>query len=101
MPNVGIPELIIFAVILLLLFGAKRIPEIMRSLGIGMREFKEGVTDTGSKDDVSRPEIAATPPQPATPAPAEPAAAVATPPQATPAPADRPPADGPVEPLNH
>jgi sec-independent protein translocase protein TatA len=98
MPNVGVPELIIFAVILLLLFGAKRVPEIMRSLGTGMREFKEGVTDTGSKDEVSRPEIAATVPQPTTPVPAEPAAAVATPPQATAAPAERPTADVPPSP---
>ncbi len=98
MPNVGIPELIIFAVILLLLFGAKRIPEIMRSLGVGMREFKEGVTDTGSKDDVSRPEIAATAPQPTPPAAAEPAASVATPAQPTAAADERPTADGPPSP---
>jgi sec-independent protein translocase protein TatA len=98
MPNVGVPELIIFAVILLLLFGAKRIPEIMRSLGVGMREFKEGVTDTGSKDDVSRPEIAATAPQPTPPAPAEPVASVATPPQATAAPTERPPGNVPPSP---
>ena len=95
MPNVGIPELIIVAVILLLLFGAKRIPEIMRSLGTGMREFKEGVTDTDTKGDGSRPEIVAAAPQPTTPAPAEPAASVATPQQSTPVPAERPAADGP------
>jgi sec-independent protein translocase protein TatA len=98
MANVGIPELIIFAVILLLLFGAKRIPEIMRSLGVGMREFKEGVTDTGSKDDGSRPEIVAAAPQATTPAPAEPAASVAMPHQSTPTPAEQSAADGPPSP---
>jgi sec-independent protein translocase protein TatA len=66
MPNVGVPELIIFAFILLLLFGAKRIPEIMRSLGTGMREFKEGITDTSpvelEEKKVAPPESAPTTP---------------------------------------
>jgi sec-independent protein translocase protein TatA len=44
MPNVGPWELIILLGILLLVFGAKRLPEIGRSMGKGMREFKDSVT---------------------------------------------------------
>ena len=42
MPSIGGPELIIALVIILLLFGAKRIPELAKGLGSGMREFKRG-----------------------------------------------------------
>jgi len=41
-PSVGGPELIILLVIILLLFGAKRIPELAKGLGTGMREFRKG-----------------------------------------------------------
>jgi sec-independent protein translocase protein TatA len=41
---IGIPELLILFAVLLLVFGPKRIPEMGRSLGRGMREFKESVT---------------------------------------------------------
>jgi sec-independent protein translocase protein TatA len=46
--GVGFPELIILLVVLLLVFGAKRLPEMGRSLGKGMREFKDGVSGTES-----------------------------------------------------
>ena len=42
MPSIGGPELIIALVIILLLFGAKRIPELAKGLGTGMREFRKG-----------------------------------------------------------
>jgi sec-independent protein translocase protein TatA len=42
--NVGWPELVIVLVIVLLIFGAKRLPEIGRSLGGGMREFKDSIS---------------------------------------------------------
>lgn len=42
--GIGIWELLILLVVLLLVFGAKRLPEMGRSLGRGMREFKEGVS---------------------------------------------------------
>jgi sec-independent protein translocase protein TatA len=42
--GIGIWELLILLVVLLLVFGAKRLPEMGRSLGKGMREFKEGVS---------------------------------------------------------
>ena len=41
---IGIQEIALLVVLLLLVCGAKRLPEIGRSLGRGMREFKEGVT---------------------------------------------------------
>ena len=43
-------HLIILVVIILLLFGAKRIPDLARSVGSGMREFKDGVTGAPEKD---------------------------------------------------
>ena len=46
-------ELAILLVVALLLFGAKRLPEMGRSLGRGMREFKDAVT--GKDDDGDRP----------------------------------------------
>ena len=42
--GISLPELLILLVVLLLVFGAKRLPEMGRSLGRGMREFKDGVS---------------------------------------------------------
>jgi len=53
MPNIGTTEILLLLLIALLLFGAKRLPEIGRSLGRGMREFKDSVT---GKDDDEEPE---------------------------------------------
>ena len=44
MGNIGGAEIVGLLIIALLLFGAKRLPEIGRSLGSGMREFKDSVT---------------------------------------------------------
>ena len=43
--NLGFPEILIIMVIVLLLFGAKRIPEIAGSMGKGIKEFKKNMTD--------------------------------------------------------
>ena len=43
--NLGTGEIIIIAIIVLLLFGGKKIPELMRGLGKGVSEFKKGVKD--------------------------------------------------------
>ena len=43
--NLGAGEIIIIALVILLLFGGKKIPELMRGLGKGVRSFKEGVND--------------------------------------------------------
>ena len=43
--HLGFPEVLIIMVIILLLFGAKRIPEIAGSMGKGIREFKKNIND--------------------------------------------------------
>lgn len=43
--NFGAGEIIIIALVILLLFGGKKIPELMRGLGKGVRNFKEGIND--------------------------------------------------------
>lgn len=43
--NLGTGELIIIALVVLLLFGGKKIPELMRSLGRGVKSFKDGVNE--------------------------------------------------------
>jgi sec-independent protein translocase protein TatA len=54
MPGIGQWELILLAVVLLLLFGSKQVPQIGRSLGRGMREFKQTVGMVDPRDDVRR-----------------------------------------------
>ncbi len=49
MPNIGPVELIILVVILVLVFGSRKLPELGRSLGSGMREFKDSVTGRDEK----------------------------------------------------
>ena len=44
-------EIAVIVVIVLLLFGGKKIPELMRGLGKGIKEFKEGVADDDEKND--------------------------------------------------
>lgn len=43
--NLGTGEVIVIALIVLLLFGGKKIPELMRGLGKGVRNFKDGMND--------------------------------------------------------
>lgn len=43
--NFGTPEFLVIAFVVLLLFGGKKIPELMRGLGKGVRNFKEGMND--------------------------------------------------------
>ncbi len=80
-------HILFLVVILLLVFGAKRLPEIGRSLGTGMREFKHSVTGEDHHPQQTSAPLAA--PQPVQ------AAAVAQTPQ--PAPAQAPPAAQPVQ----
>jgi sec-independent protein translocase protein TatA len=51
MPNVGPLELAIVLVIALVIFGPKRLPDLGKSLGSGMREFKESLTGKDDDDD--------------------------------------------------
>ena len=48
--NLGMPEIIIISIIVLLLFGGKKIPELMKGIGKGIRNFKDGVK--GIEDDI-------------------------------------------------
>lgn len=43
--SLGMPEIILIALAILLIFGGKKIPELMRGLGKGVSEFKKGVKD--------------------------------------------------------
>ena len=43
--NLGTGEILIIALIVLLLFGGKKIPELMRGLGMGVKSFKDGMSD--------------------------------------------------------
>ncbi len=46
MGNLGFTEILIILLVVLLLFGAKRLPEVGSSIGKGIREFKRSLTDT-------------------------------------------------------
>ena len=48
--NFGMPEIIVILLVILLFFGAKRLPELARSLGKSLREFKKG------RDELESPE---------------------------------------------
>lgn len=64
-----VTDLIVVAVVALLIFGPKRLPMLGRSLGQGLREFKEGITGDNKRDDAEeRPAL--TPAAAADPAPA-------------------------------
>jgi sec-independent protein translocase protein TatA len=89
MPNLGIWEILLLLLVLLLVFGPKRLPEMGRSLGRGMREFKDSVTGKDNDEDVEQIEVA--------PAPVTTAQAVAAP--AQPVPATTPPAAAQPEPV--
>ena len=51
--NIGPLEILVILVVALVVFGPKRLPEMGRSLGRGMREFKESIT--GKDDDDEQP----------------------------------------------
>jgi sec-independent protein translocase protein TatA len=50
MPSIGAPELIVLLFVALLLFGPKRLPQVGRSIGQGMREFKDTITAVKSPE---------------------------------------------------
>jgi sec-independent protein translocase protein TatA len=67
--GIGIWELLILLLVLLLVFGPKRLPEMGRQLGKGMREFKDSVTGDGKDDDLGVPPAESLPTaEPAVPA---------------------------------
>ncbi len=84
-------HILLLLLVVLLVFGAKRLPELGRSLGEGMRGFKDSISGTGTSSDQIPPQTSApvqvspVPPSPAAPAPPSPGAPqsppVADPPQ--------------------
>ena len=85
MGSLGVPELLIIFLVILLVFGAKRIPEIARGMGKGIREFKDATSDIKRELTIDEPPRR-------TIEPPRPPAAGTTEPRATAAPAP-PPAD--------
>ncbi|MBX7044320.1 MAG: twin-arginine translocase TatA/TatE family subunit [Ignavibacteria bacterium] len=58
--GLGTPEIILIAIVILVLFGAKKIPELMQGLGKGIKEFKKASNDiekdiTSSHDNDKKP----------------------------------------------
>jgi sec-independent protein translocase protein TatA len=69
MPSIGPLEIGLILVIVLVVFGPKRLPDLGRSLGSGMREFKDSITGNSKDDDepskltastAEEPDVAAT-----------------------------------------
>lgn len=56
---VGPQQILIIAVIILLLFGGRKIPELMKGLGSGIKEFKNATKDEDKKDKDDEPKIEA------------------------------------------
>lgn len=50
-PHVGMGELVIILIIVLLLFGAKRLPEVAKSIGRSLKELKEGINEVDDGRD--------------------------------------------------
>ena len=89
MPNISIWEILLLLLVLLLVFGPKRLPQMGRSLGHGMREFKDSITGKSKPEEGDEEEEEpAQPQQPAV------VAAAAT---AEPTPAAAAPVAAPVE----
>jgi sec-independent protein translocase protein TatA len=69
MPNISAPEIILLLIVALLLFGAKRLPEIGRSLGTGMREFKDSVSGNSKPEATPTSQLPASTQDTTVPAP--------------------------------
>lgn len=55
MGRFGLPEIIIILVIVILIFGANRLPELGRGIGKGIRNFKDATKGEADKDDKGQP----------------------------------------------
>jgi len=56
LPNLGYGELLIIGVVALLLFGAKQVPEVARSVGRAVNAFKAGLRELPGPDSLSSPD---------------------------------------------
>ena len=61
-PEIGIPGLILILVVALIVFGPKRLPEMGRSLGKGMREFKDSISGKDEQNELPPPSADDAPP---------------------------------------
>jgi len=83
--GIGAPEIILFVLVILLLFGAKRMPDAARGLGRSLRIFKSEVKASQDEDGNSPPQqIQATPDEVGTTPPVPPAAQTTPPPTSQP-----------------
>ncbi len=55
MPSLGMPEIIMILLVIVLLFGARKIPELMRGLGSGIKEFKNAAEMDDDKPSSNKP----------------------------------------------
>ena len=63
--DIGFREILLILLIILILFGAKRIPEMMKAMGLGVKEFKKAARDIQSDDEpTTATPPAKTPPEP-------------------------------------
>jgi sec-independent protein translocase protein TatA len=61
MPNLGLPELLIILFVVVLLFGARKLPELARGLGQGIREFKKATSNESNASSEKTEEVKAQP----------------------------------------
>jgi len=54
--QIGLPEIVLVLAVLLLLFGARKLPELARSLGRSTKEFKQGMRDQPPAEDQAEPD---------------------------------------------
>lgn len=52
--GIGLQEILLIALVILLFFGGKKIPELMKGMGKGIRSFKEGMNETIKFDDIDK-----------------------------------------------
>jgi len=57
LPNVGMGELVVILIIVLLLFGSKRVPEVAKSLGRSIKAFKDGMKEDADGHDTDQKNI--------------------------------------------
>ena len=53
--GLGMPEVLVIALLVLLLFGGKKIPELMKGIGKGVRSFKDGMNGTETDPESDKP----------------------------------------------